>query len=131
MFGKIVTLSLIFVVGSCQTKQRPKEEQPDSMKILENLPDGVFVKTIMAAPVSCKKVIETCSSSKGMIKRCLESNLWDEALRKFFQVRDMQVDDTPRVCLAEQGLAIDAEQGQAIDQDNNISQCKKILWSVQ
>ena len=136
MFRKLMILSVIFSLWACQTKSeksgvKKKKGSDTKFNMFGDLPDGVFVKTIMAAPVSCKKVIETCSSSKGMIKRCLESNLWDEALRKFFQVRDMQVDDTPRVCLAEQGLAIDAEQGQAIDQDNNISQCKKILWSVQ
>ena len=120
MFRKLIILSFIFIVSACQTKFKESgdetKKRPDTkFNMIVDLPDGAFVQTIMADSGSCKKVIQTCSSSKDTIKKCLESNLWNEALRKFFQEQDRQVGDHPEVCVAQEQWGIAEE---------NITKCK-------
>ena len=121
MFRKLMILSVIFSHWACQTKSEKsgvkKKKGPDTkFNMFGDLPDGVFVQTLMDDPGTCKKVIQTCSSSKDMIKKCLESNLWNEALAKFFQGQDRPVGDPPNVCRVyeEQGIA-----------QENITNCNK------
>ena len=62
MFKKIVILSFIFVVGACQTKHLQKEEQPDSKKILGDLPGEA---KRLADKAAAKKAAAEAKKQKG------------------------------------------------------------------